>query len=106
MAIYQTLRMRVTMTIPAGFSAPMVIDLNGNSNTSTPILRACSVIFQSAGENVGGSDPQCNDLNLARRTFTSSINSYDYDQLSYDYGVIASMGSRSVIYADTVNNVV
>lgn len=94
------------MTVPIGFSAPVVIDLNGSSNTSTPILRSCNVIFQSAGENVGSSDPQCTDPNIARRTYTSSNNGSDYDQLSYDYGVISSMGSRSTLYAESVNDIV
>jgi hypothetical protein len=104
--IYQTLKMTITMVIPSGFSAPVVFDLNGSSNTSIPILKSCAVLFQSAGENVGSSDPQCSDLNLARRTYTSSINSTDYDQLSYDYGVMSSTGSRSTIYSPTVNTLV
>jgi hypothetical protein len=98
--------MTVTMSVPPGFSAPVVFDLNGSSNTSTPILKSCAVIFQSAGENVGGSNPQCTDPNLALRTYTSSINSTDYDQLSYDYGVISNMGSRSTVYAANVDTIV
>ncbi len=98
--------MTITMVVPSGFSAPVVFDLNGSSNTSMPILKSCSVIFESAGENVGGSNPQCNDLSLARRTYTSSINSTDYDQLSYDYGVISNLGSRPTTYSSTVNTLV
>lgn len=98
--------MTVTMVVPLGFTAPVVFDLSGSSNTSSPVLKSCSVIFQSAGENVGSSNPQCTDPSLSRRTYTSSINSSDYDQLSYDYGVISSLGSRTTIYADTVNTLV
>ncbi len=94
------------MIVPPGFSAPVVFDLNGSSNTTTPILKACSVIFQSAGENVGSSNPQCNDLSLSRRTYTSSINSTDYDGLTYDYGVISNLGSRTTIYSSDVNTLV
>jgi hypothetical protein len=104
--IYQTLTVTITMVVPNGFSAPVVIDLNGSSNTSMPVLKACSVIFQSAGENVGSSNPQCADTSLSRFTYTSSINSTDYDQLSYDYGVISNMGPRSTIYSPTVNTIV
>ena len=94
------------MVVPSGFSAPVVFDLNGASNTSSPVLKACSVIFQSAGENVGSSNPQCTDTSLSRRTYASSINSTDYDQLSYDYGVISNLGARSTIYSSTVNTLV
>lgn len=94
------------MTVPVGFSAPVVFDLNGSSNTSTPVLRACSITFQSAGENVAGSGPQCMDTNIARRTYASSANSSDYDQLSYDYGVISNTGPRLTNYADSVNTIV
>lgn len=94
------------MTVPMGFTAPVVFELSGSSNTSTPVLKACSVVFQSAGENVGSSNPQCTDANLARRTYTSSINSSDYDQLVYDYGVISNTGSRSTTYASNVNTLV
>ena len=98
--------MTITMVVPSGFSAPVVFELNGLSNTSTPVLKSCAVIFQSAGENVGSSDPQCTDPSSARSTYTSSINSTDYDQLSFDYGVISNLGSRSTIYASTVNTIV
>jgi hypothetical protein len=94
------------MVVPSGFSAPVVFELNGSSNTSMPVLKSCAVIFQSAGENVGSSDPQCTDPNSARNTYTSSINSTDYDQLSFDYGVISNLGSRSTIYSSTVNTIV
>lgn len=94
------------MTVPTGFFAPVVFELNGASNISIPVLKACSVVFQSAGENVGSSNPQCTDTNLARRTFTSSINSTDYDQLVYDYGVISNLGSRPTTYASNVNTLV
>ena len=104
--MYQAVKMTVTMTVPVGFSAPVVIDLNGSSNMSTPTLKACSIVFQSAGENVGGSDPRCADPNLARRTYTSSINSTDYDQFSYDYGVIANLGSRPKTYSPSVDSIV
>ena len=94
------------MIVPTGFYAPVVFELNGASNTSIPVLKACSVVFQSAGENVGSSNPQCTDTNLARRTYTSSINSTDYDQLVYDYGVISNLGSRPTTYASNVNTLV
>jgi len=104
--IYQTLKLRVTMTVPSGFSAPVVFDLNGSSNTSMPVLQACAVKFQSAGENVGTSNPQCTDPNADLYTYSSSVNSTSYDQLTYNYGVIANLGSRSTIYADDVNQIV
>lgn len=94
------------MVVPSGFSAPVVFELSGSSNISVPVLKSCAVIFQSAGENVGSSDPQCTDPSYARRTYTSSINSTDYDQLTYDYGVISNLGSRTTIYADNVNTIV
>jgi hypothetical protein len=104
--IYQTLQMTITMVVPSGFSAPVVFELNGLSNTSMPVLKSCAVIFQSAGENVGSSNPQCSDQNILRSTYTSSTNSTNYDQLSYDYGVISNLGSRSTDYSATVNNIV
>ena len=94
------------MIVPSGFSAPVAFELDGASNTSMPVLKACSVIFQSAGENVGSSNPQCTDPNLARRTYTSSSNSTDYDQLVYDYGVISNLGTRTTVYASNVNTLV
>ena len=106
MGVYQAVKMTVTMNVPTGFSAPVVIDLNGASNMSAPALKACSIVFQSAGENVGSSDPQCADPNLDRRTYTSSINSTDYDQLSYDYGVVSNLGSRPTTYSSSVNSIV
>jgi hypothetical protein len=98
--------MAIAMTVPSGFSATAVINLNDATNTSTPVLKACSVIFQSAGENVGSSNPQCTDPGLSRFTYTSSVNSTVYDQLSYDYGVISNLGPRSTTYASTVNTIV
>ncbi|CAF0916171.1 unnamed protein product [Rotaria sp. Silwood1] len=104
--IYQTLQMTVTMVLPNSFSAPVVIELHGSLNTSTPNLKPCTVIFQSAGENVGSSNPQCVDQSLSRFTYTSSTNSTIYDHLSYDYGVMSNMGTRSTIYSTTVNTIV
>jgi hypothetical protein len=98
--------MSVTMSVPYGFSAPAVFELNGSSNQSTPLLKACAVIFQSAGENVGGSNPQCTDPNPSLRTYTSSVNSTNYDQLSYNYGVISNLGARPTTYASNVNTIV
>jgi hypothetical protein len=94
------------MNVSQGFSAPAVFQLNGLSNTSMSVLKACSVIFQSAGENVGSSNPQCTDPNPLTRTYTSSTNSTNYDQLSYNYGVISNLGPRSTIYSSTVNTIV
>jgi hypothetical protein len=94
------------MVVPTGFSAPVIFELNGSSNTSMPVLKSCAVVFQSAGENVGSSNPQCTDPNPLRNTYTSSVNSTDYDQLSYDYGVISNLGSRPTTYSATVNTIV
>ncbi|CAF3632430.1 unnamed protein product [Rotaria sordida] len=104
--IYQTLQLTVTIVLPASFSAPVVIDLHNSLNASILNLKPCTVIFQSAGENVGSSNPQCVDQNLSRFTYTSSTNSTIYDQLSYDYGVMSNMGTRSTIYSSTVNTIV
>ncbi len=94
------------MVVPPGFSAPVVFGLSSPPNTSMPVLKACSIIFQSAGENVGSSNPQCTDTSLSRFTYTSSLNSTNYDQLSYDYGVISNLGPRSTAYASNVNTLV
>ncbi|CAF2512453.1 unnamed protein product [Rotaria sp. Silwood2] len=104
--IYQTLQLTVTMVLPSSFSAPVLIDLHGSLNTSIPNLKPCTIIFQSAGENVGSSNPQCADQSLSRFTYTSSDNSTIYNQLSYDYGVMSNMGARSTIYSTTVNTIV
>ncbi|UJR30625.1 hypothetical protein I4U23_018150 [Adineta vaga] len=104
--IYQSLKMTISMVIPSGFVAPIVIELNGAANSSTPALKACSVVFQSAGENMGSSNPQCADTSFSRNTYSSSVNSTIYDQLSYDYGVIQNTGVRSTVYADAVNTLV
>ena len=69
-------------------------------------MKACAIVFQSAGENIGGCDPKCADPSLARRTYASSINSTDYDQFSYDYGVMSNTGPRTTAYVSTVNDVV
>jgi hypothetical protein len=98
--------MTITMIIPIGFSAPITFELNGPLNSSTSSLKPCSIVFQSAGENVASSSPQCTDTNIARKTYTSSMNSSDFDQLSYDYGVMANMGTRSTTYSSTVNTLV
>ena len=106
MGIYQSLIMQVTMVIPSGFVAPVVIELNGAGNSSTPSLKSCSVVIQSAGENMAGSNPQCTDISISRRTYSSSVNSTIYDQLSYDYGVIQNTGVRQSSYSDDVNTLV
>ncbi|CAF4036975.1 unnamed protein product [Adineta steineri] len=104
--IYQAVSMTITMVIPSGFMAPVVIELNGAGNNTVSALSTCAVVFQSAGENVGSSNPQCADTSASRMTYTSSTNSTTYDQLSYDYGVIQNMGTRSTNYDDSVNTLV
>ena len=94
------------MVIPSGFSAPVVIDLNGALNTSAAALKSCAVIFQSAGENVANANPQCIDQSTSRFTYTSSSNSSFYDQLSYDYGVLSNMGIFSTSISPATNTVV
>ncbi|CAF3743558.1 unnamed protein product [Rotaria socialis] len=104
--IYQALELTVTVVIPSGFSAPIVINLNGAVNSSTAAVKSCAIIFQSAGENVANANPQCIDQSTSRFTYTSSSNSSVYDQLSYDYGVLSDMNIFSTSVSPTVNTVV
>ncbi|CAF2076674.1 unnamed protein product [Rotaria magnacalcarata] len=104
--IYQAFSFTFTMTIPSGFSAPVVINLNGALNSSTATLKSCAVIFQSAGENVANANPQCVDQSISRFTYTSSFNSSVYNQLSYDYGVLSDMDIFSTSVSPTTNTVV
>ena len=94
------------MVVPSGFYAVVTFDLTSLPINSTLTTKSCAIVFQSAGENVGSSDPQCVDPNLSRRAHTLSTNSTNSGYLSYDYGVISNMGPRSTAYSSTVNTIV
>ena len=104
--IDQIFKMTIAMDVPSEFSAVVTFGLTSLLANSTATAKPCTIVFQSAGENVGSSDPQCVDPNLSRRAYTPSINSTHSDYLSYDYGVISNMGSRSTTYSSQVNTIV
>jgi hypothetical protein len=92
------------MVIPIGFSAPVTFELNSGGNFSTPTVKSCGIEIKSAGENMAGSDEQCVDPGIDRLTYTSTDNSSNFDQMSYDYGVLANLGNRTTDYATNVND--